>query len=46
MCHGHQLTQDELYVEIRSINKECEHPLYKYPIEVGSFASLNSEQVV
>jgi len=39
-CHGHAICEDELYVQVISIEAEIEHYKYKYPIG-HSFAALS-----
>lgn len=45
-CHGFLLKEDEFYMQVKSIEKDCEHPIYKYPIEAGGFAVLNGDHFV
>ena len=46
VCHGKQLSNNEVYVAIDDISMIAEHPVHKYEIEKGTFAALNLDCIM
>ena len=46
VCHGNQLSDNEVYVAITDISMITEHPEHKYDIQKDTFAALKLDYIM